>query len=60
MTKEDAMKLSKAFPYFSEERIRLLGMIKKLNCTKEEKKMLLSKTDEQLKAFITEKLKNKR
>ncbi len=58
MTKEDVMKLSNAFPSISEERIRLLRMTRGL-CTREEKRTLASKTDEQLKAFIAEKLKNK-
>ena len=58
MTKEDVMKLSNALPSLSEEKIRLLRIVKGL-CTKEEKRTLASKTEKQLKEFIAEKLKNK-
>lgn len=58
MTKEDVMKLSNAFPSLSEEKIRLLRIVKEI-CTKEEKRTLGSKTEEELKIFIAEKLKNK-
>ena len=56
---EEMMKLSRAFPQFSEERIRLLQLSRKI-CNREEKVYIVHhcRTDEELRAFIEKKLKN--